>query len=73
MMERKRSKGTTNKRLKARNVFSARKKGISREIAQNSRTRKGNKMELLLLLRKRGMSQQEYVWLQSMCKKVPVF
>ena len=73
MMERKRSKGTTNKILKARNVFSARKKGISREIAQNSRTRKENKMELLLLLRKRGMSQQEYVWLQSMCKKVPGF
>ncbi|KAH9703748.1 Integrase catalytic domain-containing protein [Citrus sinensis] len=46
------------------------KNGISREIAQNSRTRKENKMELLLLLRKRGMSQQEYVWLQSMCKKI---
>ena len=33
-MERKKSKGITNKRLKAKSAFSVRKKGISRKIAQ---------------------------------------
>ena len=73
MMERKRSKETINKSPKIISVFSTIKKGTSREFAQKSRIRKISRMGLQQLLRKKGMSQLGYVWLQNMCQQVPGF